>query len=534
MEKIDKFSEVAGTQLNIDKSEAMSMRPHIIKVPEYLGLRLVDNTRCLGIHVGFNKKICQQKNWDEKIDKLRATLDQWKTRELTYFGKITIMKMLALPKIIFSATNTSTPEYVINSVEKILFEFLWGKRHKLKKGMVINDISVGGLNMVDVRSFLYGLKAAWIGRYIQTHDQQWAILMKHNINIFHENLLLHMNFTDKHSFPLLNKLPSFYQEVIISFNKSKCVKKPEDHDQLLDNIIWGNRYFTILDKKSKKEITLFFKHWTSQNLIKIRHLLIIEGKVDQNYIYNKLEIKAGFLFEMHMLLTALKPYMAILGTNIPEQIIYTLPTHPQFDMTSNTDISCKKSKFYYTLLVQKKRIQPDFTSWKQETNLENIPQIQEIMKTKVRDIRENKLKEFNYKLINRLGACGKLVNKWDKNIRDTCVLCGTTETQLHIIYTCPIANCLWIKVSNIIKKQILPSHIIFGIKNNRPLNNLISQIAFSIHKYWIIRTKDKIDPDGNTLLHLVSSDLKHKSYIMLHIKENEISQIFNKTSYEIL
>ena len=533
MVKIEQFSDVAGPELNIDKCEALSMK-HEVKIPECLGLKSVITTRCLGIYVGFDKKICLKKNWDEKIENMKKIIDKWKTRELTYFGKIMVIKMLALPKVIFSATNTLTPEYAIDSIEKILYDFLWGKSHKVKKSVVINDICAGGLNMINIRSFFWSLKAAWIGRYLQTHDQQWAILMKHNIDLFHNNLLLHMNFENKQSFPHVTQIAPFYQEVILSFNKSKNTKKPNNQEELLESIIWGNKYLTIKHRANNGQITLYFKNWISQNIIKLRDLLIISGEIDQHYIYQKLVVKARFLFEMHMLLTALQPYKAILGTNIPHQIVYTLTIQPTFNTQENIDISSKKSKFYYKILVQKNSIPPNLDFWKMETNLENIPPIKEIMKAKVIDIKENKVKEFNYKLINRIGACGTLINKWDKTVSSMCVLCGTHETQIHIIYTCPIANCIWAKLSRIVNIPVLKKHILFGFRNSRSLNNLISQIAFSIHKYWIIRTNDKSNPDGKTLLQSVCNDLKYKSCIMQYINEADISQIYHKTSNDLI
>ena len=43
------------------------------------------------------------------------------------FGKVQVMKILALPKIILSATILHVPQDVISELTKMVFKFLWGK-----------------------------------------------------------------------------------------------------------------------------------------------------------------------------------------------------------------------------------------------------------------------------------------------------------------------------------------------------------------------------------------------------------------------
>lgn len=112
--------------------------------------------------------------------------------------------------------------------------------------------------------------------------------------------------------------------------------------------------------------------------------------------------------------------------------------------------------------------------WKCEFEMEDIPRLPCIIRFKILDIKENKIKEFNYKLLNKIGACGKLVSKWNKDIKEKCCQCQIEETQIHIIYGCPLTQTIWRKISEEENIPITKRTIIFGVINNRILNNIIS------------------------------------------------------------
>ena len=113
------------------------------------------------------------------------------------------------------------------------------------------------------------------------------------------------------------------------------------------------------------------------------------------------------------------------------------------------------------------------------------------------------------------------------NIIKTCKVCGFIETQYHIIYQCPLVNNIWTTLSDMTDLAIDLKSIAFGV-NNRPLNNLISQISYSIHKYWIICVNEKKQASRNSLRELVKYDLLFKSKVMMYIGEGDISTLFQE------
>ena len=128
---VREFSEIAGPVLNINKSEIIGTCQYKT-LSEIGNIKTTDNANCLGIYVGHDKTVCNQKNWYDKIEKLQSTLATWSKRNLTIFGSVTIIKALAISKVVFSVQNTSIPSDVPELIEKILYKFIWKNRGESK------------------------------------------------------------------------------------------------------------------------------------------------------------------------------------------------------------------------------------------------------------------------------------------------------------------------------------------------------------------------------------------------------------------
>ena len=434
--------------------------------------------------------------------------------------------MLALSKLTFSATNTTAPKHVIKDIIKISYEFVWGGTDRIKRDVLISDYQNGGLRMTDIELHFEAIKATWVKRYSNSQNVEWSLLMEKHFCYFRKNILTYMNFDNADSFPLIKSIPQFYQDVILAFNRSKTSNKPTTTDEILETIIWGNKHIAVKCSR-QRNLTLFYNNWIDENIIYVKDLLITNGVINQRYIFDKLKKKANYLSEMSKLILALKQFKPLLNTNIPSNIIYSLPKMPSHHNGILVSVHMKvTSKFYYKNLLRNKCKPLSMDKWERE--IIDIPPIDKIIKNKITDIRENKIKEFNYKLINQIGSCGNLVSKWNPDLSNTCNICQQVETQMHIIMKCPFVTNIWDTVSNNIGLHIQPTHIIFGDKIDRINNHLLSQIAYSIHKYWLICTSEKITPNISHLKTIITNDLNHKSLIMDLINELEIAQRFKE------
>ena len=109
-----------------------------------------DPIKALGNFFSYDENKTNELKFAEKIRNLEKTLNSWKRRKLTLYGKINIVKTLGLSKLINNASVLVIPEHFIKQIEKIIFDFIWdGKPAKIKKSAIIGEKKQGGLKMID-------------------------------------------------------------------------------------------------------------------------------------------------------------------------------------------------------------------------------------------------------------------------------------------------------------------------------------------------------------------------------------------------
>ena len=336
-------------------------------------------------------------------------LERWKRRDLTIFGKVQVIKSLALGSLIYTASCCPTPGDVVDKINKILFSFIWGKTEKIKRDTLIGSKCNGGVNMVDIQSQLEALKAAWIPRIMTENNQHWKELPKQYINKLGTDFyILKTTLSDTNSCPSIKSIPSFYQEVIISFTKSKIGKCKEiDVNQPL----FGNQLLTYGEER--KAISPYFINWINSGILTIKDLSITDGKLNEQYIYEKVSPKQNIYSEITIIKKCLKPYKDIIGTNIPKEEDTTVPIY----MIGNeevSDITVKKSKFFYNETIKRKVLLPKTNvMWTNLFMIENID-FEKVYCNKVVNIKDNKLAETNYKILHNILPCGENLLKWKR------------------------------------------------------------------------------------------------------------------------
>lgn len=133
--------------------------------------------------------MCYEKNWISKLENLEKILSVWKKRNLTIFGKCTIINTLAISKILYNAFILQNPKVdFFKSVSKLIYNFLWKKRDRIKRNTLIGNIEKGGIGIIDVESKFNAAKASWISRIVNvdsiTYRTLSSILQQHNILVF--------------------------------------------------------------------------------------------------------------------------------------------------------------------------------------------------------------------------------------------------------------------------------------------------------------------------------------------------------------
>ena len=144
------------------------------------------NFTALGVTFSLNLEEIPNINYEPKVREIRNLLIQWSKRMLTPYGRILVVKSLAMAKInhlILSLPNPS--DKIMKELNSLFFKFIWnGSIDKIKRKIAIKSYSEGGLKMINVEFFVQALKVSWVRRLLQK-ETKWS----HLLNTFYPNIL---------------------------------------------------------------------------------------------------------------------------------------------------------------------------------------------------------------------------------------------------------------------------------------------------------------------------------------------------------
>ena len=241
---LDKFKNLSGLEINTKKTEGMWLGCWKNNTETPFGFRWPrDPIKTLGIFFSYDLNKTNELNFVEKIKNLEKTLNCWKRRNLTLYGKINIVKTFGLSKLIYNSSVLVVPVNLIKEIEKLIFSFIWdGKPAKIKKSTIIGERKHGGLKMTDFNTMIKALKVAWIPRLQSRTDASWKIIPEAAMqNLGGLSFITYCNY-DVNSLQI-NNLPVFYREELQQWQSSKHAFRNDTLPH--KEIIWNNRNIMI-------------------------------------------------------------------------------------------------------------------------------------------------------------------------------------------------------------------------------------------------------------------------------------------------
>ena len=206
---LHKFGELSGCKINGSKSKAFhigNLRKSSNKYRENKGLTWpVDTVTYLGIIIPVDKekKNIFELNFANTVNKIRSILNVWSSRSLSLLDRITIIKSLVVPILIYkvSLVTCEIPKKFIQEVNKTLFQFIWGSKwERVARSKFCNDIKNGGANMIDIETYISALRLNWMIKFLDdAYDSSWKEI-EHIFSLVDVTLALRPNmgvFTKK-------------------------------------------------------------------------------------------------------------------------------------------------------------------------------------------------------------------------------------------------------------------------------------------------------------------------------------------------
>ncbi|RUA04563.1 MAG: hypothetical protein DSY43_06055, partial [Gammaproteobacteria bacterium] len=411
MNTLNTFYQMSGLKVNTKKTKAIwigKMRKNTDPICRDLGLTWAeDSFTVLGVKFNAELENITEINLEEKINKIKCLLTQWKRRKLSLLGKITVIKTLAVSQITHILTALPNPtEYTMKEIQKLFYKFLWNNGpDKIKRNIIIQNYDKGGLKMIDIQSFVQHLKLTWIKRAI-TADHKWCTLSFSKLNT-HDFLRFGANYM---KCTKATRNP-FWLDVFRAWETltESNIIITMSAEELLSEPIWYNTHF--------KNKHLCIQNWAKRGIIFIKDLL------DENGNFWKFEI--------------LKKQYDIRGTILDyEQVKHNIPDiwTRKLRNTGNTtmmpavpkhikQIKSKNKKAAYNSIIERK-INTQHSSMKKWDNVihEEINWTQ-VYKNAITATQSTYLRSFHYKAIYNVICTNITLFRMKVKEDDTCSFC---------------------------------------------------------------------------------------------------------------
>lgn len=435
------FAKISGLHMNLEKTEGMWLGSQQGSKDQPLGILWPTNPiKSLGIYHSYNTVATMKGNFEDKIDKLKKQLHWWKARNLSFTGKVLIIKALGISKFALVASLINVPENIINEINSIIFNFVWnGKTDKVKRKQFIQTIDMGGLKMVDFDNYVKAAKCKWIQRYLNNQNDAWKdafefFCAKENLSVY-----LRSNFALNE---LPKNIPNYYLDSISTWHLLR--KNVDILREKREDFLWYNKNYLINNRTVYNNRLFKAGIWSEQDLYTNDvlipfHIWIKRGVHQADFLIWRGIVSATRKRKLDLTGKKVQINMGFVNINGLDKVIDSLSQKEMlnainlamFRTLKQTDFKAK-SKFIgiYGNISD--------MEWK------GIYVLARSLNVK------NSMKDLQYKILYRFVATNRLLFKMGKVASTVCTFCELEqETIEHLFYECLKIKEFWISVFEI-------------------------------------------------------------------------------------
>ena len=489
---IEIFGSFSGLKINTNKTKLVWIGRKIhcrekLKVTNRLEWGITE-FKLLGITFSVDLDEVPNLNYPSALDQCKKLLANWKKRNLTVFGRISVLKTFIVPQFnhIFSSIP-SPADHFLKELSKMLYQFIWlGKPDKIKRLTITQDYIDGGLRMIDITAFMKALKLTWIKRLFTQYTSPWLILFQKTIcsasSLVEFGTVWCKNLTHK----ITNQFWIEILSIWADFSDKDFIKTNAD---ILSSPIWYNPKISSL--------SMYFSKWFKAGIKYVGDIVGTNGTImSLGEIENKYNIKISNFLEYMSVKSLCHSFVK---TNQKDNnFLYKQPTIPKMIALI---FSKPGSKWYYTQMINHRCYLSVKNKWCDDLKLKlNENNWDEIFQTCFKTVTDNNLVWFQYKILHRILGTQRLLHQIGKSDSDSCLsCCMATETLVHLFCWCSKAQKIWNDLKDWIKEKTgIAIHfdslnIIMGYLNRDNLFLPINTIIL-VTKYYIYSNSRKKIP----------------------------------------
>ena len=434
---LEVFGNMSGLKVNMDKTKLVWIgKKRHSKDKLNVGKDLIwgaSDFTLLGIKFSVDLSNMIELNYLPAINNLEKLLNLWSHRYLTPIGKITVIKSLALSKLNHLFLSLPSPgKDILKQLETKLYKFIWsGKPDKVKRKTLTKHYFDGGLNMIDLGTFISAIKITWIRRLHYNFETPWANMASIYLGSINKVILLGSYYSLNMARKTTNK---FWSETLYCWSKFINNIPIKNINDPLSEPLWNNPMVS--------KTQLFLPHWYNKGIISIADMIYENGKyISQNDLKVVYHITTNFL-EYHRVITCVKTYSNKQNNASKEHKKPTIP--------NQIKIICKSKKgskdFYAILFNQNTKYDTTFYSfWEEALGITIDKDMwKQIFRVCFKTIKDNDLIWMQYRVLYRILGTKDLRFKIKSHDDGKCSFCKEySETILHLFVQCKDVRKFW-------------------------------------------------------------------------------------------
>ena len=442
MKLLDEFSKLSGLKVNWSKTIGVTIGlNNQIDYNTGIGNQITWQTEgqftLLGITYDLDQEYFTAVNYEKKMREFEKTLKDWNARKLTIYGKICIIKSLALPKLVHLFSSIpNPPDEIVRRLEKMCFQFIWdNKNEKIKRTTLQNMYEKGGLKVPNIKYFCMAQKLIWVKKLLDDNNwSKWKILLLSDTEKYGGNYIW-LTRNTKASF--YNQLNPFWKNVYDSWI---ALTKPDSIDMPHSQPLFHNNSIQINHKP------FFLGDWFLHGIKYINDLINDEGNI---YSWEQFSRTYGISHPFEFLSVT-----QAIPRNWKKRI---KETGKKQDNITNSNIlklkSLKKpSRHFYWEFMSNFCTRPEKSEKKWNTLLEESlseNEWQHLYCYLPNVTKETKLHALQTKIYHRILPTNSWLYKCNLASTVSCDFCHIErETIEHLFFECTITKNIWLKLIN--------------------------------------------------------------------------------------
>ena len=272
IDHFDFFGKASGSRLNKHKTQGLYFGKWKNRSDHPFGISWVKKIKIFGILFGDTTEF---ELWNPVYQKIIKTLNLYRNRVLSLYGKSIIINVMVLSKLWYMCSVLCIPNHFIVLIEREIFNFIWeGKIELLRRNILCFPKLKGGINLVNIRLKIFSLQSSQIMKIIHCQNLSWihfgniwlGIKLRRFNDYYFTNLIPHC----------IEDLPIFYENlrkvldyirnnnIDIQFSKNTSCKI--FYVKFIDNFVQQERVPNIITKQPNIDFSKVFVNICNKNI----------------------------------------------------------------------------------------------------------------------------------------------------------------------------------------------------------------------------------------------------------------------------